>query len=254
MNDVIDILESEVLKNNTADFIKDDPVQFPRLFTDLRDIEIVSLLISSIAWGNRKMILNNSRKLLSLMDHQPYNFLKDEGFEELPDDLNIHRTFFARNLKHYLRGLKAVYDKYPSVNEFVKTRKINLDAYPAWKLAAELNDIFSRANEELTDSRCIPANVDTTALKRLNMALRWLVRNDGKVDLGVWDCLKPSQLFIPLDVHVGNVSRALGLIERKANDKKTVIDLTEKLRTLNSEDPVKYDFALFGLGVYNRLS
>ncbi|MDE7426854.1 MAG: TIGR02757 family protein [Muribaculaceae bacterium] len=246
--DIVTLLNTEAARINHPDFIASDPVQFPRLYSEPRDIEIVSLLVSTIAWGKRTMICNNAGKMLDLMDHRPYDFTMDGAAEELPD-MNIHRTFFSENLKHYLRGLKLLYSRYGSLENMVYERGIAESHFPAWEIAAEINAHIAEANSGKTDSRCLPVNLDASALKRLNMALRWLVRNDGIVDLGIWDVLKPSQLFIPLDVHVGNISRQLGLLERKSNDRKAVTDLTDTLRALRPQDPVYYDYALFGIGV-----
>lgn len=251
-SDVIELLETEATAINHPDFIDEDPVQFPRRFSDKRDIEISALLVSSIAWGNRKMILRDSERMLSLMDNQPYVYMMDEGYEELPDGHNIHRTFFTQNLKHYLRGLRQVYVKHDTLDDFCRDTHANVSETPAWALATRLNQVFSEANDGHSDSRCLPLNTDATALKRLNMALRWLVRNDGIVDLGVWESLKPSQLYIPLDVHVASVSRDLGLLVRKSNDRKAVLELTDNLRPLRPHDPAVYDFALFGIGVTGR--
>lgn len=190
--------------------------------------------------------------MLALMDYQPYNYLIDDGFEELPDRQNIHRTFFTENFKHFLRGLKKIYSQHGSLEAFVESVNAQNSVSPAWVIATEINNILELANDGRTDSRCLPLNTETTALKRLNMALRWLVRNDGIVDLGVWTCLKPSQLYIPLDVHVGNVSRQLGLLERKSNDRKAVEELTETLRRLRPDDPTYYDYALFGIGIESK--
>lgn len=250
MDDIKLLLDQEAQRINSVEFIKDDPVQFPRQFDNLRDIEIAALLSSSIAWGNRKMIVGNCRKMFSLMDWQPYNYVKDKGYEDLPD-CNIHRTFFAANLKHYLRGLRLVYERYGTLADMALARGVGEADQPAWMLAQVLNGFLYEAND-CEDNRCLPLNLGTTALKRLNMALRWLVRDDGIVDLGVWDVIKPSRLYIPLDVHVGNVSRELGLLNRRSNDRKAVLELTDKLRQYNSADPVLYDYALFGIGVHHR--
>lgn len=250
--DLHELLDSEAERINSPAFIADDPVQFPRRFTDLRDIEIASLLTSSIAWGNRRMICRDCDRMLAMMEGQPYRFVMDGNFEELPDNENIHRTFFNRHLKFYLRGLQAVYAKFGSLQEFARSLGIATSDFPAWQLVEGLNKVLADANppeDKALASRCLPQNLKTTALKRVNMALRWLVRNDGIVDLGVWDVLKPSQLFIPLDVHVGDVSRELGLLTRKADDRRSTVELTEKLRLFNPEDPVIYDFALFGIGM-----
>lgn len=253
--DIVELLEAEAAAINRPEFIEDDPVKFPRLFNDLRDIEIVSLLVSSIAWGNRRSILADSSKMLSLMDYQPYKFMMEKGYEDLPtgdNRVNIHRTFFTDNLRRFLSGLHKVYEKHESLNDFVTKNGISSDPFPAWRLAESLNKIFCDANNGVGDSRCLPLDTSKTALKRLNMALRWLVRDDGIVDLGVWDSLRPSQLFIPLDVHVAGVSRDLGLLSRRSNDRQSVVELTDTLRQIRPHDPVLFDFALFGIGVTGR--
>lgn len=252
-NDLRELLDSEAARINSKEFIADDPVQFPRRFSDLRDIEISALLTSSIAWGNRRMICRDCNRLLALMDNRPYEFMADGAYEELPDDDNIHRTFFNRHLKYYLRGLRRIYSRHGSLQEFGRAAGIADSAAPSWKLIEAVNAELAEANapaaDSATASRCLPLNLRTTALKRVNMALRWLVRNDGIVDLGVWDVITPAQLYIPLDVHVGDVSRELGLLTRKADDRRSVVELTERLRQYNPVDPCIYDFALFGIGM-----
>ncbi len=246
------LLDTEATRINSTDFIAADPVQFPRRFSDLRNIEIVALLSATIAWGNRKMICRNCEKMLALMDNQPYDYVADGAYEQIPDNLNIHRTFFGRNFKHFLRGLRRIYRHYGSVNDFAAANAVATDATPAWRLVELMLGELSEANGGLSDSRCLPLQLKNTALKRVNMALRWLVRDDGIVDMGVWSAIRPSQLFIPLDVHVGDTARALGLIDRRANDRRAVLDLTASLRTLRPDDPVIYDYALFGIGIGDK--
>ena len=250
--DLRDLLDTEAASINNPAFIDEDPVQFPRRFDDLRDIEITSLLVSSIAWGKRSMILRDADRMLSMMDNSPYRFVVEQGYRDIPDNLNIHRTFFTENLKHFLAGLHVLYKTYDTLDNFCRATGAADSEFPAWKLAENINIILADANNGNTDSRCLPLNTNQTALKRLNMALRWLVRNDGIVDLGVWKSLTPAQLFIPLDIHVANVSRDLGLLSRKSNDRKAVIELTERLRKFRPDDPVYYDYALFGIGVTGR--
>lgn len=247
--DLRELLDSEARRINSEAFIADDPVQFPRRFSSLPDIEITALLCATLAWGNRRMICRDCEKLLTLMDNQPYAYVIDEGYLDLDPDINIHRTFFGRNLRHYLRGLRAIYTRHGSLNDFARAIGAEEAEAPAWRLAEGLNSELSDANSGCTDSRCLPVNTSTTALKRLNMALRWLVRRDGIVDLGVWDSITPAQLRIPLDVHVGDVSRELGLLCRRSNDRKAVEELTARLRKFNPDDPTLYDFALFGIGM-----
>ncbi len=247
-NDLRDLLDTEAARINNPTFIADDPVQFPRRFTDLRDIEITSLLTSAIAWGNRKMICRDCDRLLTLMENKPYRFVTDGAFEDLADG-NIHRTFFVRNLKHFLRGLRDIYSHHGSLADFAIANSVADDEFPAWKLVDAINTRLAAANGGENDSRCLPVNINASALKRVNMALRWLVRNDGIVDLGVWDFMKPSQLYIPLDVHVGDTARELGLLTRKAADRRAVMEITDHLRRFRPDDPVIYDYALFGIGM-----
>ena len=247
--DLAQLLDSEARRINSPAFIADDPVQFPRRYERLQDIEIASLLAATIAWGNRKMICRDADRMFSLMDNRPYDYVVSGAFEELPDRLNIHRTFFARNLKNYLRGLKTIYSAHVSLADFARQRRVGEAEHPSWALVAALNEELLRANG-VPDSRCLPLNLKTTALKRVNMALRWLVRDDGIVDIGVWKgVIKPSQLYIPLDVHVGDVARRLGLLQRRSDDRRAVMELTGELRRFNPDDPVIYDFALFGIGM-----
>lgn len=246
--DIIDLLNSEAERINRPEFINRDPVQFPRRFESLQDIEIVAFLASMIAWGNRKMICRDIEKMLGLMDHQPYAYMMDKGYEDLDPKLNIHRTFFASHFRHFLRGLRAIYEKHCSLDAFATYHKVGESPSPAWTLVDKINEVLKNENGE-SCSLCLPLNLDQSALKRVNMALRWLVRDDGIVDLGVWKSIPKSQLFIPLDVHVGNVSRELGLLSRKANDRKSVEELTGVLKTLRPDDPAFYDYALFGIGI-----
>lgn len=246
-----ELLDQEATRINNPSFIDSDPVRFPRMFSSLQDIEITALLCSSIAWGNRKMICNNCGKMLALMGHDPYRYVMDEAYEELPDG-NIHRTFFACNMRHYLRGLHRIYSRHSSIDAFASASRLGECDFAPWRLAEAINRELAMANDGKGDSRCLPLGLDTTALKRLNMALRWLVRKDGIVDLGVWDSIKPSQLYIPLDVHVGNTARQLGLVSRRANDRRTTVELTETLRSLRPEDPAFYDYALFGIGIESK--
>lgn len=252
-NDLKDLLDTEATRINSPAFISEDPVQFPRRFDDLRDIELTSLLVSTIAWGNRRMICRDCEKLLSLMEGQPYAYVMDEGYEDLDDTGNIHRTFFNSHLKYYLRGLRRIYSSHSSLQEFARREDIASSEFPSWKLVKGINRELAAANEPLpsqaTASRCLPQNLSSTALKRVNMALRWLVRDDGIVDMGVWNVIAPQQLYIPLDVHVGDVSRELGLLTRRSDDRRAVIELTARLREFNPTDPVIYDYALFGIGM-----
>lgn len=244
-----ELLDSEATRINNVNFIGSDPVQFPRRFTRQEDVEIAALLAATIAWGNRKMICRDAEKMLTLMDNEPFLFMKEEGYEEIPDELNIHRTFFGRHLKQYLRGLRRIYKDYGTLDAFSAAVKAGEDAAPSWKLVEKMQEILRDENSGEDCSRCLPGNLKQTALKRINMALRWLVRDDGIVDMGLWKSIPKSKLYIPLDVHAGNTARELGLLTRKGNDRKAVEQLTERLREFRPEDPAFYDYALFGIGI-----
>lgn len=241
-------LDRALARINVPSFADADPVQFPRSFTDKCDIEISALLCATIAWGNRKMIVRNCQRLLEIMDNAPYDYVRSQSYEDLDDTINIHRTFFGRNLKYYLRGLHLLYSRYGSLEALAASSGADSSEIPAWALAEAVASTLAEANEGRKDTRCISVSA-TTPLKRFNMALRWLVRDDGIVDIGLWKVLKPSQLYIPLDVHVANVSRSLGLLQRRSNDRRAVLDLTAELRHWRPDDPVAYDFALFGIGM-----
>lgn len=245
-------LDSEAQRINNVDFIANDPVQFPRRFERLQDIELVSFLSASIAWGKRKMICSNCEKMLTIMENSPLEYVRDGAYEDLPDEMNIHRTFFARNFKYMLRGFNRIFAEYGSLHDFATANHVGDSDTPSWMLVELMQNQFSEANGGRTDSQCLPTQLKNTALKRINMALRWLVRDDGIVDMGVWKAIDKSKLFIPLDVHVGDTARSLGMIERKANDKRTVLELTEMLRRMRPEDPVIYDYALFGIGIGDK--
>lgn len=247
--DIRELLDTEAARINHPDFIDKDPVQFPRRFERIQDIEIVAFLSAIIAWGNRKMICRDAERMISLMDNEPYLYVMDEGYEDLNPDMNLHRTFFGRHFQYFMRGMRRIYKDYGSLDAFSAAVNTGESGAPSWKLVEEMQKVMSDVNGGATCSQCLPVNLDNTALKRINMALRWLVRDDGIVDMGVWKSIPKSKLFIPLDVHVGNVSRELGLLTRKGNDRKSVEQLTEVLRSLRPEDPAVYDYALFGIGV-----
>ncbi|MBD5232529.1 MAG: TIGR02757 family protein [Bacteroidales bacterium] len=249
MSNLQERLERACERINTPAFIADDPVQFPHRFEALADVELAALLASVIAWGKRQMIIRDGNRLLDMMDNRPLDYLMSRRWQELDPQLNIHRTCFARHLQYLLRGLYEVYSRHGSLQAFAASIGADKAEAPSWHLIDALGRLCRDLNHGDTCPEVIPSNLQSTALKRYNMALRWLVRDDGKVDLGAWSLLRPAQLFIPLDVHVANTSRALGLLSRKSNDRKAVELLTARLRDFDPTDPVKYDFALFGIGI-----
>ncbi|MDR1563145.1 MAG: TIGR02757 family protein [Dysgonamonadaceae bacterium] len=248
MTDVKTFLDEQVLRFNTPSFIDSDPVQFPRRYKKLQDIEIVAFVIATISWGKRPMILRNAERLLAVFGNSPLDFVMNEDYRMF-GNANIHRTFFEHDLVYMLRGFRRIYGTYGSLENMLKAYDIEQAAAPVWAFVKVLSNEMLQANDGQINSKCYPVNCEKSALKRINMALRWLVRDDGIVDLGVWKALKPGQLYIPLDVHVGNVARGLGILLRGGNDRRAVEELTAVLREFCPEDPVRYDFALFGIGV-----
>lgn len=247
--EIVSLLDSEAQRINTPQFISSDPVQFPRRFSRQEDIEIAALLVATISWGRRTMICRDAERLLERMDQSPYNFMMEEAYEMLNPKENVHRTFFCRDLQYYLRGLRAIYSRYANLDAFCAAHHVGDSEAPCWEFARLLALELAEANAGKSNSQCVPGNLKNTPLKRLNMALRWLVRNDGIVDMGIWRSISPAQLYIPLDVHSGNTSRELGLITRNANDRKALEELMTNLRPLRPEDPAIYDYALFGIGI-----
>lgn len=250
IDDISSYLNEKAQRYNCKDFIKNDPVQFPHAFSDRRDVEVVAVLASIIAWGNRKMIINSGNKMFrDIMHGRPYEYVMAREWENVDAAVNIHRTFFMRDFAYVCRGLHSIYSNYDSLERV-------FDADDMWQGIDAFRTLLIEANEG-SATRHISNPVATkghpaSACKRLHMMLRWLVRQDGIVDLGIWKNISPSKLMIPLDVHVARISRELGLLQRKQNDRLSVVLLTERLRSLSPDDPVKYDFALFGIGVEEK--
>jgi len=240
MIDIKCLLDEWTSAINTSSFIERDPVQFPRRYSNLLDIEVVAFLTATITWGNRKMILNSATKMLGVMGENPYDFILSGGYKSLGTK-NIHRTFFEPDLIYMCRGLNYYYTLENSLEN------VFANASTMWEGIEKFRSLMAEGNHG-SFSKHISNPSTNSACKRLHLALRWLVRNDGIVDLGTWKNISPSRLFIPLDVHVGRIARELGLLERKQNDRQSVETLTETLRSFCPEDPVKYDFALFGIG------
>lgn len=240
------VLDDKFAHYNCKEFIKNDPVSFPHSFTRREDVEIAALLASVIAWGNRKMILSSGRKMFcDIMHSAPYDYVMSGEWEELDDRLNIHRTFFACDFKYICRGLRSIFSKYGTMEALFMSCSV-------WDGIENLHRAMAEANGGAV-TRHISNPVaqkgkPASACKRMHMMLRWLCRKDGVVDLGIWQGVSQAELMIPLDVHVARTARQLGLVTRKQNDRKTVEELTAQLRKLSPDDPVKYDFALFGVG------
>lgn len=244
-------LDEKVDLYNNPNFIESDPIQIPHLFTLKEDIEIAGFLSATIAWGNRKMIIKNSHRMMQMMGNSPYDFVmshQDYQLEELQNF--VHRTFNGQDFISFIKGLQHIYRNHDGLeNVFYKHQ----DETSMQKSIHEFKNIFFQIDHQYRTQKHISDPLNNSAAKRINMFLRWMVRQDNKgVDLGIWKNISPSLLSCPLDVHSGNVARKLGLLMRKQNDGKALSELDAKLRELDINDPVKYDFALFGLGVFEN--
>lgn len=247
-----DFLEEKAELYNQPKFIETDPIQIPREFTRDDDIEISGFLASTIAWGQRPTIIRNAKKLLELMDGSPSDFIlnaEEKDFERFHDFK--HRTFNGVDCIYFMKSLQNIYRNHGGLKE-VFGHEIEQGGGVDCAINYFRKVFFELSYPERTTKHV--ANISKgAAAKKINMFLRWMVRNDKRgVDFGIWDNISPALLYIPLDVHTGNVGRKLGLLERKQNDWKAVVELTDKLKEFDPNDPVKYDFALFGLGVFEK--
>ena len=249
-----ELLEEKLAQFNRPDFIPDDPICIPHTYSNPRDIEIAGFFVAMLAWGQRKTIINKCRELMNLMDDCPYDFIVNHSDGDLKRLVHFkHRTFNSIDLLYFIHFLKYVYSKYFNLenaffsfmNKEDKTIENTLNGFR--NLFISLPDFPTRTGKHISSP-----NKKSTC-KRLNMFFRWMVRKDDKgVDFGIWQTFKPSQLVCPCDVHVEKVARRLGLINRKQTDWYAAIELTENLKLFDPQDPVKYDFALFGLGLEEK--
>lgn len=253
MNKILlkEFLDEKVTLYNNPDFIETDPIQIPHQFSKKEDIEISSFLIATIAWGNRKSIINNGNRLMDLMGNSPYDFVMNfsEEDSELLSNF-VHRTFNSEDLVYFIKALQNIYKTHDGLegifSKYSETDSLQPTIHHFKKIFFELPH-QKRTQKHVSDP------LKNSAAKRINMFLRWMVRNDhAGVDFGIWKSLSPSQLSCPLDVHSGNIARKLNLLNRKQNDGKALAELDTVLREFDKKDPVKYDFALFGLGAFEK--
>ena len=246
-----EFLDEKVDLYNNPNFIESDPILIPHQFSLKEDIEIAGFLAATIAWGNRKMIIQNSTKMMNLMGNSPLDFVMNHQEHHLEKLENfVHRTFNTIDLTTFIKGLNHIYTNHNGLEAvFAK----NQEAFSMQKSISEFKKLFFEVEHHNRTQKHISDPLNNSAAKRINMYLRWMVRNDTKgVDFGIWKTISPAALSCPLDVHSGNVARKLGLLSRKQNDSKALLELDTNLRKLDKIDPVKYDFALFGLGVFEK--
>lgn len=249
-----DFLDSKVEQYNTVAFINDDPICIPHLYTAKQDIEIAALFASIFAWGSRTIIIKKSKELLKRMDNAPYDFIKNHCEEDLKPLLGFkHRTFNDTDLLYFVYFLHRHYTNNKSLETAFTAAMSEQDDTIEKALNHFFSYFFSLEHAPARTKKHVASPNKKSTCKRLNMFLRWMVRNDTKgVDFGIWKTISPSQLVCPIDVHVARVAYRFQLLKRNQIDWIAAVELTKSLRQLDSQDPAKYDFALFGLGVVEK--
>lgn len=254
MSQIKDFLDEKVIQYNQPGFITLDPISIPHRFSKKQDIEISGFFAAILAWGQRKTIINKCLELFSLMDNAPYDFLLHHQEEDLKSLLNFkHRTFNEVDTLYFIHFLSWYYRQFDSLEDAFLIGQTGMRDSMESILTRFHEYFFSLPDAPSRTKKHIATPARKAACKRINMYLRWMVRDDAKgVDFGLWKKIHPSQLICPCDLHVDRVARKLGLITRKQTDWQTALELTDRLREFDPEDPVKYDFALFGLGVEEK--
>jgi uncharacterized protein (TIGR02757 family) len=249
--DLKEFLDEKADKYNNPDFIESDPISIPHYYSKKEDIEISGFLAATISWGNRKMIVKNARHMMELLGNDPYDFImchEDHHLEKLAGF--VHRTFNSDDFIYFIKALQYIYRSKNGLESIFNQYRTDDSLQPA---IHQLKNIFFELEHPARTVKHISDPLKGSAAKRINMYLRWMVRKDNRgVDFGIWNSISPSILSCPLDVHSGNVARKLGLLTRKMNDSKAVLELDNILRKMDKEDPVRYDFALFGLGISEK--
>lgn len=243
--DLYDFLEEKAKLFEGKDFIENDPISIPHQFSRKEDIEIIAFIVATISWGNRKSIITNGNKLVEIMGESPYDFTMNAHKKHLQKIKFVHRTFNNLDLQQFILSLKKIYEK-GGLEKSFKGKN-------AQERIIQFRNEFTSHFAESRTMKHVSDPASNSSAKRLNMFLRWMVRSDKrKVDFGIWKTISPAELMLPLDVHTGNVGRKLGLLKREQNDWKAVEEITEALRKFDKKDPIKYDFALFGLGAVEK--
>jgi len=249
-SEIKEFLDEKVNQYNAPSFIASDPISVPKQFSNKEDVEIAAYLAATISWGQRKAILKSAENILKIMAYEPYAYVLDGDFRNVPDGV-VYRTFNSEDLLYFFKALNHIYKVQGGLEKvftegYIKNRSVK-DAI------AHFRNVFTSFEESGRSGKHL-ANVSKgSSAKRINMFLRWMVRCDeGKVDFGIWKGIDTADLMLPLDVHTGNVGRKLGLLKRKQNDWQAVEEITLRLKDFDAKDPIKYDYALFGLGVFEK--
>ncbi|TAF31388.1 MAG: TIGR02757 family protein [Cytophagales bacterium] len=250
----IHLLEQAHDQYNGMDFIEDDPIQIPYLFSDKLSIEISGLIAATLAWGNRKSIIKSAKEWLRIMDNAPAEFV----LHHQPQDLKAfshfkHRTFQPADARYFIRALHRLIQTHKSLEMAFAAGSDSKEVHVENILRRFHDRFFDDSLAEARTRKHVATPARKSCCKRLNMFLRWMVRQDSRgVDLGIWQAIQPAQLICPLDVHVERVARSLGLLRRKQTDWQAALELTEALRIIDPKDPVRFDFALFGIGLSQK--
>ena len=251
-NSMRDFLDSKVHQYNTLSYIESDPIQIPHRFSDINDIEISAFLAAQLAWGNRKSIIKSASRLIELMENSPYEWVKNATQNDFKVfNKFVYRTFNSVDTVYYIKKIQGIINNYNTLGNCFKHLYVS-NGKNVREMLSAFYVLFMDAALQRTYKHL--SNVSKgSAAKRLNLFLRWMVRNDIiKVDFGLWNFIPQNELYIPLDVHSSRVARKLNLLKRKTNDWKSVDELTQALKQFDPSDPAKYDYALFGLGIFEK--
>ena len=243
------LLDKKYEQYSNEDFIALDPIQIPHYFNRKEDIEIAGFLTAAIAWGQRPVILKNAKKIMQLMEFQPHDFICNHSpADRIAFGDFRHRTMLSEDLLFFIKSLQNIYLHHGGLEE------VFLNGYQKGGMKEALiylHQVFFSIDHPQRTRKHISNPAKKSAAKRLNMYLRWMVREDGTgIDFGIWKKISPSDLYLPLDVHTARNARQLGILSRKSNDWKAVEEVTQHLKKFDPMDPIKYDFSLFGMGVY----
>ena len=243
-------LDEKVQQYNAPSFIASDPISIPKLFTQKEDIEIAGFLAATISWGQRQAILKAGHKIVDSMYHEPFDFVMNGDIDAIPDG-PVYRTFNGADLRYFIKALRHIYLNHGGLETvFTNGYRPNQNIKES---IAHFREVFVSFQEPGRTAKHVANVCKGSSAKRICMYLRWMVRQDQmKVDFGLWKQINSAHLMLPLDVHTGNVGRKLGILTRKQSDWKAVEEITTYLKKLDPKDPIKYDYALFGLGVFEK--
>ncbi len=251
LKNIKNLLDSKYDAYCNEEFIALDPIQIPHYFSKKEDIEIAGFLAASIAWGQRPTILKNAKRLMQIMEFDPHYFILNHGTADRIGFSDFrHRTMLPQDILFFIESLQNIYQNHGGLESVINA---GYKVGGVKKGLSNLNEVFFSIDHPERTRKHLSNPEKNSASKRLNMFLRWMVRQDQSgIDFGIWKQISPSDLMLPLDVHTARNARELGLLERKSNDWKAVVEVSQNLKKIDPLDPIKYDFALFGMGVFEK--